>query len=138
MSVPVVEFAAHILIVDQDRRVGLALSFMLAARGYDEVRAVRSAERALAITEQFRPNIVFLDLNLPDSASIAVAQQLFRDAFQNRPRLIALAKAAQHPMLEELRLAGFERVMVKPVSHEELDEILGITRAATRVGTGQL
>src|SRR6185369_15611994 len=80
----------HILIVDPDRQVGVTLSFMLSARSYDEVRAVRSARRALAITEQFRPEIIFLDLEMPEGGGITVAQQLTRSASNRRPRLIAL------------------------------------------------
>jgi CheY-like chemotaxis protein len=130
MRGPAVKSEARILIVDEDRGVGIALSFMLATRRYDDVRAVRSAARAVAIAKQFRPDIVFLDLELPDS--IAVARQLGReDVRQNRPRLIALTNDAEHPMREEARRAGFERFLVKPVSHEELDKILGIYRTAT-------
>ncbi len=128
MRIPTVDPGARILIVDQDRGVGQALSFMLAARRYDEVRAVRSADRALKITAQFRPEIVFLELDLPDGDSIAVARQLVRYVRQSRPRLIALTREAKHPLREEARLAGFERFTQKPVSHEELDEILGIAR----------
>jgi two-component system, chemotaxis family, CheB/CheR fusion protein len=122
--------ATRILIVDQDRQVGVALSFMLSARRFDDVRAVRSANRAVAITEQFRPEIVFLDVELPDDGVIAVARKLARDACKPRPRLIALTPDADHPMHEKTRSAGFERFLVKPVSHEELDEILGISRKA--------
>ena len=120
----------HILIVDPDRQVGVSLSFMLSARSYEEVRAVRSARRALAITEQFRPEIIFLDLEMPEGGGITVAQQLTRSASNRRPRLIALTMSAEHPLRQEARAAGFERVVMKPVSHEELDKILGISRAA--------
>lgn len=116
--------------MDPDRQVGVSLSFMLSARQYEEVRAVRSAKRALAITEQFRPEIIFLDLEMPEGGGITVARQLTRGVANRRPRLIALSMSAEHPMRQEARDAGFERVLMKPVSHEELDKILGITQAA--------
>jgi CheY-like chemotaxis protein len=122
--------ATRILIVDPDRQVGVSLSFMLSARQYDDVRAVRSVKRALAITEQFRPEIIFLDLEMPEGGGITVARQLTRGVSNPRPRLIALTMSAEHPMGQEARSAGFERLVVKPVSHEELDKILGISRAA--------
>jgi CheY-like chemotaxis protein len=115
----------RILIVDGDRLVGMGLKFMLAARGFDEVRVVRSAARALALAELFKPGLVFLDLELPDLASVAVAQQLRRDARQRGLRLIALTLHAEHGMREEARLAGFERYLTKPVLREELDKIVG-------------
>lgn len=128
---PAVESETRMLIVDQDRGVGMALSFMLAARRYDDVRAVRSAERAIEIAGQFRPEIIFLDFELPDSGNVIKAMRLARDAHQSRPRLIALTKDAQHPMREHAHLAGFERFLVKPVSPKELDKILGVGRTAT-------
>lgn len=117
--------ATRILVVDNDRRVGVALNSMLAARGFDDVRVVRSAARALAIAELHKPDLVFLDLELPDLASVAVAQQLRRDARQRGLRLIALTLHADHDRREEARLAGFERYLTKPVVQEELDKILG-------------
>jgi two-component system CheB/CheR fusion protein len=116
----------RILIVDQDRQVGVALSRMLSTRSYEQVRAVRSARRAMAITEQFRPEIIFVDLELPDNGTMAVARKLAQDVRRPRPRLIALAMSAKSPGREEARSAGFERWLVKPVSDEELDRALGI------------
>ena len=41
------------LIIDDDRTSSLVLSFMLNLRGYGEIRAVRSAARAVAIAANF-------------------------------------------------------------------------------------
>lgn len=127
---PAAGFATRILIVDQDRQVGVTLSFMLSARRYDEVRAVRSAGRALAVTEQFRPEIIFLDLDLPEDGTMAVVRRLAHDSRRPRPRLFALVLDAEPQVRDRARAAGFERCLVKPVSHEELDKILGIRAIA--------
>ena len=126
------ETLTRILIVDQDRQIGMALGFMLATRRFDEVRAVRSAKRAMAVAEQFQPDIVFLDLELPEGGGIPVAQHLVRDARKRRPRLIALTKHSEDPMYAKARAAGFERLLLKPVSHQELDRILGISEASVQ------
>jgi CheY-like chemotaxis protein len=115
----------HILIIDNDRRVGVTLSFMLASRGYNEIRAVRSAARSLAITEKFQPEIVFLDLELPEAESLRLAKRLRQESRARPLRLIALTGDAEHPLREEARLAGFERFLTKPVAQEELDKVLG-------------
>jgi CheY-like chemotaxis protein len=115
----------HILIIDNDRRVGVTLSFMLASRGYNEIRAVRSAARSLAITEKFQPEIVFLDLELPEEESLRLAKRLRQESRTRPLRLIALTGDAEHPLREEARLAGFERFLTKPVAQEELDKVLG-------------
>ena len=125
---PAPAFETRILIVDQDRQLGVTLSFMLATRRFDEVRSVRSARRAMAVAEQFLPDIVFLDLDLPDGGGIPVARLLTRDVRRRRPRLIALTNQSDHPDYDKARAAGFERALVKPILHEELDKILGISK----------
>ena len=127
---PAASFATRILIVDQDRQLGVSLSFMLAARQFDDVRSVRSAKRAMAIAEQFLPDLVFLDLDLPDGGSIPLAQLLARNTRGHRPRIIALTKHSDDPDYDKARAAGFERLLVKPVVHEELDKILGTGKPA--------
>jgi CheY-like chemotaxis protein len=121
-------YATRILIIDEDRQVGVTLGFMLSARKFEEVRAVRSARRALAVAEQFRPEIVFLDFELPDGGAIALARSLAQDNRKPKPRLIALTADAA-PLRESAKAAGFERCLAKPVSQEELDRILGISHS---------
>lgn len=116
------------LIVDGDRQVGRNLSFMLEARGYSEVRSVRSAARAEAIFGQFQPGIVFMELDLPDNANLQLAAHLRRTTRLRKFRLIALTSDMEHPAREEARAAGFERYLVKPVAQDELDKILCIPR----------
>ena len=119
-----VDTATRILIVDHDRRVSASLAFMLTARGYDEVKAVRSAARALVLAESFRPAIVFLDIEMPEAASLDLAVQLRRRANQHSIRLIALTTTVEHGPREEARDAGFERYFVKPLTQVELDKVL--------------
>lgn len=114
-----------ILIVDEDRSVGVALSSMLAAAGYDNVRAVRSANRALAVANQHRPAIAFVDLDLADGAAYGLATRLKREAKQRAIRFIALTKDNQHAAREAARDAGFDRFLVKPATQPELDRCLG-------------
>jgi two-component system CheB/CheR fusion protein len=125
-----VEAATRILIVDNDRGIGTALTFMLSARGYDEVRAVRSARRAMALAELYRPALVFLDLELPDEGALEVADRLRRGAGQQAMRLIALTNHTEHAHREEARAAGFERYLVKPLSQAELDKVLRMPASA--------
>lgn len=131
-AVPVTRQASaaltRILIVEQDRLVGVALSFMLSARRFDQVRCVRSAARAAAIAEQFQPEIAFLDLELLPDGGFALARQLVRTARFRQPRLIALTKLTGPPAHEAIRAAGFERILAKPVSPCELDDVLGADR----------
>ena len=114
----------HILIVDNDRRVAQSLNFMLSARGFQEVRAVRSPARAIAVAAKFHPGIVFLDIELPGLAGLDLANRLRHGARQHPMRLIALTTSVEHLKREDARVAGFERYMVKPLAQDELDKVL--------------
>jgi CheY-like chemotaxis protein len=114
-----------ILIVDSDREIGRSLSGMLTALGFEEVRTVRSAPRALAIASTFLPRIAFIDIALPDMDANELARQLAKHVPQKSLRLIALTANVEHPGREEARSAGFERFLVKPVEQAEIDKIIG-------------
>ena len=127
-----VGLATRILIIDNDRGVGMSLTFMLAARGYDEVRSVRSPQRAVSVAQLFHPALVFLDYDLPHPGALEVADHLRRSAQQHALRLIALTTDAEHERREEARAAGFERYLTKPLSQAELDKILRIPTSSLR------
>lgn len=114
----------HILIVDKDRKVGKALTDMLLATGFEEVRSVLSGPRAITVAGGFHPGIVFLDIELPDMNAFDLARQLAKQARQHVMRLIALTSSVSHPTREEARGAGFELYLVKPVAQAELDKVL--------------
>jgi two-component system CheB/CheR fusion protein len=114
-----------ILIVDADRSVGVSLAFMLGVAGYEDVRAVRSAARAVAIADKYRPAVVFLDIELGSGDGYELAHQLRRNAKQRAIRLIALTTDSEHPAREAARKAGFERFLIKPATQAELDKCLG-------------
>jgi CheY-like chemotaxis protein len=128
--IPAAGHSTRILIVDPDRQVGVTLSFMLSARSYDEVRAVRSAGRAIAVTDQFRPELIFVDLDLPEDGTMELARKLSHDARRPRARLFALTSSEGPAARDKARAAGFERCLEKPVSQEELDKILGLRAKA--------
>jgi CheY-like chemotaxis protein len=119
------------LIIDDDRKVGMSLSFMLETRGYPEVRAVRSPARAESVFSTFQPGVVFLDLDMPDAGSLRLAEQMKRLAQLRKFRLIALTNDVEHAMREEARVAGFERYLVKPVTQEAIDNLLSIPTSAS-------
>ena len=116
----------RVLIIDNDRSVGTSLTFMLSARGYEEVRSVRSPQRAVSLAQLYHPALVFLDYDLPDPGALDVADRLRKGAQQHAMRLIALTTNSEHEFREEARAAGFERYLMKPLSQNELDKILRI------------
>jgi CheY-like chemotaxis protein len=114
---------ARILIVVDNRLAGRQLARLLMRKGYDRVRAVTDAGRALVIAQQYQPDIVFLDVTLPGDA-YELAHGLRRQAGRADLRLIALTNSIEHSTREQARSAGFERWLVMPVMQEDLDGLL--------------
>ena len=120
--------SVRILIVVADRLVGRQLARMLTKKGYQEVRAVSDVDRALVLSHEYDPDIVFLDLELPGDA-YELARALQRQSGRDAHRLIALTPAIDHSTRERARHAGFERWLVTPVVQDELDDLLTIDPA---------
>jgi CheY-like chemotaxis protein len=97
---------------------------MLIEAGHAHTRVVHSASAALAAAVEFRPEIIFLDIELPDMSGYDVALLLHQHAHLRDTRLIALTNSIEHPAREDARAAGFERYLVKPVDRAELQKVL--------------
>ncbi len=119
-----VKNSTHILIVDDDREAGKSLALMLSATGYDEIKTVRSAARALAIATTFQPAIAFLGTPQSDGSGSELASQLQKNARPAGIRVIGLTDSAEHPAKEVARAAGLERYLTRPVTQAELDKVL--------------
>ena len=117
------ELSAGVLIVVSDRLVGRQLARMLTQKGYEGVRAVGNAERALILAHEYAPGIIFLDLALAGDA-YDLARALQHQAGRDVHRLIALTPSIEHSTRERARRAGFERWLVTPVQQDELDDLL--------------
>lgn len=75
------------------------------------------------------PDIVLIDLNLPDLSGFDVLAQL--DAVGPRPRCVALTADALPATLERARRAGFDAVLTKPIDVDALVRALdGLLRGA--------
>jgi len=112
-----------VLIVVEDRAAGKDLARLLMAMGYERVRIVRRAARALLIAQRFSPGVVFLDIALLDDA-YELANDLRRQVGGGSLRLIALTNSIEHSTREQARGAGFERWLVTPVTKSDHDSLM--------------
>lgn len=113
---------ARILIVDDDREASRRLAAMLTTGGFDDIRTVRSAARALTLAAAFLPHLVFLDTALPDVDAYELSRQIAKCLQQKPVRLIGLTRSGETAGRE---VARFERFLSKPVAQVDLDRIVG-------------
>jgi len=111
----------RVLVVDDNHDAAASLALILGAH---EVRVAGTGAQALQIAADFRPEIVFMDLGLPDMSGFDVAAQMARQAGANAPILVALTGYGQPEDKARTRAAGFDHHFVKPAPVEELLRIV--------------
>jgi len=119
-----------ILAVDDEPHVLEALATILEARGYRVRTASRGAEALKAISTE-RPDLVLLDLAMPDIDGVDVCRRV--RAFSRVPILV-LSALSDEPRKVKALDAGADDYVTKPFGVEEL---LARVRAAVRRGEAQ-
>ena len=116
---------ARILIVDDEPNIIGTVAPLLRARGY-EVLSVMTGRVALESAERDKPDLIVLDLGLPDINGVEVCREVRRT--QSIPILVLSARGAEGDKVKALD-AGADDYVTKPFGTEEL---LARIRAALR------
>jgi len=114
----------RILVVDDNIDAAESLGTMLAYSGHD-VRVVHGGREALQAAREFAPNVMILDLGMPEMDGYAVARAVRADPKISATRLIALSGYGQPDDRQRTAAVGFDEHLVKPVEHEVLNAALG-------------
>jgi len=115
----------RVLVVDDDPSLVRTLQINLRARGY-EVLIARDGRTALQAAAEESPDILVLDLGLPDLDGIRVLQEL--RTFTTVPVVVLSARHSSDDKVEALDL-GADDYVTKPFGVEEL---MARIRAALR------
>jgi two-component system KDP operon response regulator KdpE len=114
-----------ILIVDDDRQLLRALRINLTARGYQVMLAPDGAT-GLAAAGRHRPDLVVVDLGLPDMDGVEVVTGI--RGWSGVPIIVLSARHAEQAKVNALD-AGADDYVTKPFG---MDELLARVRAALR------
>jgi len=110
---------AEILVVDDIRENALLLTIMLQADGYT-VRAATSGQEALRLISERAPDLVVLDVMMPEMDGYTVTRLLKKNrATQHIPIVLVTALSDHDSFLKGLEV-GAEEFLTKPVEHVEL------------------
>ena len=119
----------RVLIIDDEPQLLRALRITIAARGY-EVRTVADGRRALGDAASHPPDLVILDLGLPDMDGVDVINGL--RGWTSVPIIVLSGRTGSEDKVEALD-AGADDYVTKPFG---VDELLARMRAATRRAVG--
>jgi len=114
-----------VLVVDDEPQIVRALRINLSARGY-EVSTAASGQEALQVAAAVRPDVVVLDLGLPDIDGATVIEGL--RGWTSVPIIVLSARTDSGDKVSALD-AGADDYVTKPFG---MDELLARLRAAVR------
>jgi CheY-like chemotaxis protein len=104
----------RVLVVEDHGPSAEALALFLRAEGH-EVHIAADGAAALEAVRQRQPDVVFLDILLPDIDGFAVARGIQEQSAWRRPLLVALTGCGDEDSLRRSRQAGIDLHLVKPV-----------------------
>jgi DNA-binding response OmpR family regulator len=107
----------HVLIVEDNELARDAWRLLLQATGH-RVSTAGSVNEALQVARAGRPDLVILDLTLPDGEGLSVIPELVVE--ENPPIFIALTGHDTREVAKRCLTAGCASVLVKPVTSKEL------------------
>jgi signal transduction histidine kinase/DNA-binding NarL/FixJ family response regulator len=111
------------LVIDDRKENREVLAGMLALAGC-EVDAAENGEEGLALACKKKPDIVFVDLIMPNMDGFATARELLSDPCAGRPKIVANSAAALSCRRDEARAAGCVDFLTKPIAAEQVQECL--------------
>src|SRR5258706_12964756 len=110
---------AKILVVDDEPQISEYESSLLAELGHEVLTASDGAE-AVRIAREQQPDLLLLDIMMPEMSGIEVCQQLRADARTRDIRIIVVSGLDSKRALEESIIAGADDFLAKPIHALEL------------------
>ena len=121
---------SRVLIVDDDEHIAKALSIRLRASGY-EIRVASDGAEAVAMVDEFAPDLVVMDINMPAGGGLLAAERIAETS--GTP--VVFVTASKRPELgEDVARVGGAGLFEKPL---DTPRFLAHVRATLDTLTGE-
>jgi DNA-binding response OmpR family regulator len=121
--------ARKILVVDDEPEVRKLMEHFLTDRGYD-VRLAENGRRGLAELEHFRPDVVLLDMHMPEMDGLETLRQLSAKS-PGLPVIMVTVNEDVQTTSQLLQLGAADYVP-KPFNLDYLEQAINIQLSAAR------
>jgi PAS domain S-box-containing protein len=116
--------AQRVLIVDDNTDAAASLALLLNMENC-EVRTAADGQEAIEEVQRFEPQIIFMDLAMPRLDGVEAARRIRALPQGERVRIVALTGWGQEADRQRTRDAGMDHHLIKPVSLDALQSVLG-------------
>ena len=111
--------AKRVLIADDEPNIGASLEFLMEQAGF-EVKLASNGREALELVASFAPDLLILDVMMPEMNGYEVCQRLKSDPATREVKVVMLsAKGREVEVAKGLEL-GADAYVTKPFSTREL------------------
>ena len=115
----------RVLVADDNADSAQSLTIWLQLAGHD-VRAVTDGEQVVAVAEQFRPEVIFMDLGMPRLDGLAASRKIRSRPWGGTIRIVALTGWGREEDRLRSQAAGIDLHWVKPVDPHALASMLSV------------
>ena len=112
------------MVVDDSKISRMMISSMLAKTNFEVCAMAENAAHAIDLYAKTRPDVVAMDMNLPDADGIECSRRIH--AMDSRCKIVMISAMKDAKLIMHGRLAGIRSFLQKPVSTNELLDTLMI------------
>ena len=132
----VIGTSLKVLAVDDNADFVELLATLVRLAGHD-VRTAADGTSAVAAAMDYRPDVVLLDLGLPDMTGLEVARELRRRPETAASHLVAVTGWGQPEDRHQTQLAGFDAHLTKPTEPATVLQLLSAVQPRHSTGVGR-
>ena len=107
-----------ILTIDDQQLILLSVEKRLIELGYT-VKTANSGQKGIALFKSFEPDLVLVDINMPDMSGLDVVKHIKKESQRNTPVLVMSGNTEENIIMDGFTL-GIDDYMKKPVSLDEM------------------
>ena len=112
----------RVLLADDNVDGAETMGMLLESNGH-EIHLAHSGTAALEAVKRLKPDIVILDIGMPDMDGYEVAERIRHEAWGKKLKLIAITGWGQAEDKRRAIAAGFDHHMTKPVDPDDLEKL---------------
>jgi excisionase family DNA binding protein len=109
-----------ILVVDDDAELVELITDVLDKDGRFEVRSVNNGFDAGMMVKEYHPDLIVLDVMLPDINGKEVCQRVRSDPTMDDVKIICISGMVEQDKIEDLRTSGADDFLQKPFEVDQL------------------
>ena len=111
--------AKQVLIADDEPNIVAALEYLLERNGY-QVHVARNGDEALSLIERHRPDLVLLDVMMPQRSGYDVCQRVREREDWRHIKIVMLSAKGRDVEVNKGLSLGADEYITKPFSTREL------------------